>query len=101
MHESQQRPAADLVLFSGIASTRPLESAALPTQNGSGLDHNERRFPFFPNLDESDPEQAVSMTDLGARSITLEDRQLLPQSGILQRDLLMAGKTENDKSQYA
>jgi len=65
------------------------------------LYYDERRSPFFPDLREEYPEQAVLVTKLGPRSVLCEDRQLLPQSGIFQCDLFVASKNKNDKSQYA
>ena len=47
------------------------------------------------------PEQAVSAVQRGTRSISFEDRQLLPQGGVFQRDLFVAGKDEKDEAQYS
>jgi hypothetical protein len=50
--------------------------------------------PFFPDLHEEYPEQAVCLTKLRARSFSFEDCQLLPQSGILQCDVFVARKKQ-------
>jgi len=55
--------------------------------------------PLFPDLHQDDPEQPIVMSELRPRLRPSEDRQLLSQSGILQRDLFVAGEDENDESQ--
>jgi len=62
---------------------------------------DECRSPSFPDLHERDPEQSIPVPELRPRLFPFENRQLLAQSSILQRDLFVAGEDENDKSRRA
>jgi hypothetical protein len=75
-----------------------LKSTPLPTHNSSGLYDNERHFPLFPHLHQEHPKQSISIIESRPRPLPFEDGQLLSQSGILQCDLFVAGKDENDES---
>jgi hypothetical protein len=85
----------------GQAPPVPLESPPLPTQNSSGLYEDERRSPLFLDLHQGYPEQSIAMPEFRPRLFPFEDRQLLSQSGILQRDVFVAGEDENDELQRA
>src|SRR5262249_53435594 len=78
-----------------------LQSQPLPVHNSSGLHNVEPRFPLCPHFHNEQPEQAASAVQRGTRSISFEDRQLLPQSGVFQRDLFVAGKDKKDEPQYS
>jgi len=77
------------------------ESASLPTHDCSWLYNNERRSPFFPDLHEHEPEETISIMELRPPLFPFQDCQLLPQRGILQCNLFVAGKDEHDKSHCA
>jgi len=62
---------------------------------------NERRSPLFPDLHQEYPEQPISRMELRSRLFPFQDCQLLPQRGILQCDLFVAGKGKHDESQCA
>jgi hypothetical protein len=69
--------------------------------NTTGLYDDERRPPLFPDLHQGYPEQSIVMPELRPRPFPFEDRQLLAQSRILQRDVFVAKEDENDESQRA
>jgi hypothetical protein len=54
---------------------------------------------LFPDLRQGYPEQSIAIPEFRPRLFPFEDCQLLSQSGILQRDISVAGEDENDESQ--
>ena len=77
----------------------PPESTPMPAHDSSRLYDHERRSPFFPDLHKQYPEQTISIMELRPRPFPFQNRQLLPQRGILQCDLFVAEEDEHEKSE--
>ena len=77
----------------------PPESTPMPAHYSSRLYDHERRSPFFPDLHEQYPEQTISIMELRPRPSPFQNRQLLPECGILHCDLFVADKDEHEKSE--
>ena len=75
------------------AATRaqaPIEpkARAMPSNNGFGLDQDERFHPPRPATPQRDPEQAVEAAEAGSRMFALEHRDLLAQGQNLQTKIM-------------
>ena len=56
----------------------------MPGDHGLGLDDNKGLLPVRPELAEQHPEGSIAASESGMRMISLVDRELLAQGGVLQ-----------------
>jgi len=76
-------PSADRLAYPG--NEPPVESKAgtVPTHDRIGRNHNQGLFPGRPEATQNNPEELVPRLEPGTGVVSLEHRQLLPQSEIL------------------
>ena len=61
---------------------------ARPTNNRSGCNHDERRFPSSPESSQHDPEQLVRRSEPIAGSFGVQSNQLLTEGQVFEDEIL-------------
>jgi len=79
---------------SGFPSPVKLKASFVPANNSRGLDDNQRRFPVAPDPREPNPEDTISVLDLGPLYAALLNSQLLAESQVFKNDILFAPEYE-------
>jgi hypothetical protein len=60
----------------------------MPTNNRSGCNHDERRFPSSPESSQHDPEQLVQRREPMAGSFGVQSNQLLAEGQVFEDEIL-------------
>jgi len=61
----------------------------MPTDRGRGLHEDEGALPIWPQTAENDPECAVSVVELGAFGLAVQNGQLLLQGEVFESELAL------------
>jgi hypothetical protein len=71
----------------------------MPLHNRFGFHQEERTFPIRPYSTDCDPEAAVQSGQLGSPILSLQHRDLLSESRVLQQQCSSTAKKANDDSE--
>ena len=69
----------------------------MPADNSFVFDHYKNVFPFLPRFSESYPEYSVAIMKNRPSSLGFENSQLLPESEVLENQILLRTKCRLDK----
>ena len=58
----------------------------MPGHHSSGLDEVDGAFPFRPQAPQTEPEEAVTISELGLLRLALEDGELVAEREVLERE---------------
>ena len=70
----------------------------MPTHDSVGLHDDQGRSPILPRLGEQDPKQSISCAKVRAPDRAPENRQLLTQRHVLERDGAVSTTEQSDRS---
>jgi hypothetical protein len=70
----------------------------MPLHNRFGFHQEERTFPIRPYSTDGNPEAAIQSGQLGSPILSLQHRDLLPESQVLQQQSSSTPKKTNDDS---
>lgn len=59
----------------------------MPTGHSLGLNEDESFLPLWPELSQQDPEESIGIGGSRSRAMSRENRQLLPQRQIFQKQV--------------
>ena len=72
------------------------KAGAMPVDNGSGCNQDERLLPLRPESSQSDPEQLVYGSESAPRLFGVESQQLLTQGKIFEDEALAGTERSNN-----
>ena len=68
----------------------------MPTHDRVGLHDDQGRSPILPRLGEQDPEQSIARAEVRTPDRAAENRQLLTQRQVLERDGSVSASNQSD-----